>query len=636
MGEVKDLPIEELQRKIECCYEIKQRVNAIANLFIKRGSGVNVQFDDTIEAPAQIDMTDFRITLNPKMIAEIFQKNFPEVDDYIYESQELSIMVVGFVLHEIAHYLYSPGPVQMEEAYKKFSFYSDNGEIKPVPVGFVSLTSNFVEDSHIQTQFLKDFPSKLYYKAIQMLQNIIQGGEGLKEYEEALKQGMLSVENQLFYLILRAYNPDNGSIKNFFGHRELFAFSDISLKKFDEALFHINTDERCKYVAGTVAPSLYEDLKNFYKDNPPPPPPPGKPPIGPGGDPPIDGQPPIGPGGDPPVDPPTDPPIGPGGQPGNNPPKEPKDPIDIDEKIGQAIDNIMKKIFENKNRGELKDDKKKKTSAKGHAAAGSGCFCHPLTGEATSIGQVIGDMYTEFSANLSKIHNIENTRETRLDEGDRIDVDLLPEFEMEGNLDIYEENLNLVQNKNIVCSFIVDASGSMGMHGRSTQCKALTTSICHALEDIGMKTSVILFADCADLVKDYDEPLVFESGRSNLLYALSKYWRSGGTSPSGAFHMLEEMGTGSSCDEDTIKILFFITDGETSKSEKKQVMESVDNLTAAGWLIFPIGIDFNRDTIEEIEEMLNGIKVKNYTSSELSTKLPEDLYNVLEDQILIK
>ena len=101
------------------------------------------------------------------------------------------------------------------------------------------------------------------------------------------------------------------------------------------------------------------------------------------------------------------------------------------------------------------------------------------------LSQLSQQLYESCSQSLQKLYNLENSTETRLHDGE-IDDSIMHEWFTEKNIDIFKKDINLVQNRNIIVTFILDRSGSMG-GSRFMSSVAMICALAHAFEDINIK-----------------------------------------------------------------------------------------------------------------------------------------------------
>ena len=81
--------------------------------------------------------------------------------------------------------------------------------------------------------------------------------------------------------------------------------------------------------------------------------------------------------------------------------------------------------------------------------------------------------------------------------------------------------------------------------------------------------------------------------------------------------------------------MFFLTDGEMgSTSIEKTVQQTIEELTERGhWLIVSIGIDFSEQETANLARFTAPGIVKAYTTDELSSKLGEDIFDLITEFI---
>ena len=88
-------------------------------------------------------------------------------------------------------------------------------------------------------------------------------------------------------------------------------------------------------------------------------------------------------------------------------------------------------------------------------------------------------------------------------------------------------------------------------------------------------------------------------------------------------------------DEDTVKLLFFMTDGcMDGRDVEGDVQEDIFELSQKGWNIASIGLDFDQDDLERLQSFTQPGIAKSYKSSELVSVLGEDIYNTIVDNFI--
>lgn len=269
--------LQELRQEIYS--HVKQGIDTCAHtfgMFLKKSA--TIYYSDVAEAPAQIDLESYEMTMNPKLISEeivgVIQnvvdsgRDFEEAFDGIitafncfqssrYYNDTVKITAsfkLFLTLHEIGHYLYSPD-ISMIKKYA--TIYCPQ-----VPPELVMAILNIVEDGFIQAQFRKEYPGRVYDQAFKLGQKYLQGdvdgyGEHIKNDEK------ISIHNKLYYFILRAYNEGEADVLNMWGHPEKLGWSKETVMAFDEAQVFTDCESRCQYVTEELVPRIFADLVEY-------------------------------------------------------------------------------------------------------------------------------------------------------------------------------------------------------------------------------------------------------------------------------------------------------------------------------------------------------------------------------------
>ena len=679
--------IEEYQNSflnnIDAAVRYENYANKVIALFVKGG----MSFDYHIDAPACVEMTgEFQIMINPHKVAEMIAGSLEFTEDeleawprkeryegsylyynFLYEKarERIAPTVLYLALHEIAHALYS-APYNISKACR-------DAFAKNIPTQLVALIENIVEDVYIQTEFLRNYPAVRYREAMLQGQARFQGGKTLENYKEQVKsEEQIAIYNKLYYFILRGYNPENADIKNLFGVKEKMGWSEETVRLFDKAQFISNKEKRCRFVSEELAQSVYKDLlkssmeeieammsadgegeegeegeggqegqghgkgrgKGRGKSS-------GDPEVGDGdgdGDEDAEGQ--EGQSGG-----------SSGGKGhGNGQGKSGKNGNGtaaaaqkaIDEQIKKAAEELLKKIGEDRKREDASSVIKRETAKnrEDRILRGCGVRTSDLSSDAMQLSNLGQSLYDSFSENLCKLHNLENTEITRLDQGE-LDENLITEFYSERNLEIFKERNDVVQNRDIAVTFILDRSGSMGggKYGRLAVSSSIIAAACHAFDDVGIKTSIFVFDDESIRIKEFDEDAVFNGYSSNIYNKIISMGCGGSTNPTGAFEALVSDPQYTNLDEDTGKILFFLTDGCMDCGRggrvESRIQQVIRELIDKGWFVMPIGIDFMSHELAHLQSFTAPAKAMAFNSSTLTQTLGEVIYNTIVDNFIL-
>lgn len=628
-----------------------------------------LRWDSSISAPAQINMESREVSINPEMLGgmveQVLTENPGKFCPPLRKSvEELLVELTSkyLLLHEIGHDLYSPSAEAMARALQNST----------TPQQLLAFCSNIVEDSFIQVEFQKEYPGSDYREAFRFGQLYYQGD--LTGYDKAINDPVTlmmgdPVYQMLYYFILRAYNELAPKVIRLFDSK-LLPWQEDTLAMFDQAQHTVDTDTRLKTTI-KFAELAYRDLKQAAQDNKIPQP------QGGGGSGQGFGLQQEGQGGggqqqdqtqngqaangqqqdDPNAQSGKDQPQGQGQDQGQNQspagagnqqkpqqgkqPQGQQEPKTLEQQINDAAKELNKKLGESgKSRPgrteQAQKDLRKRAAGKGAAigAQAMGIRRTELGDNSQFLKEDAYRLYEECSTWWAKIFNESDYTLHGLDEGD-VDPALIEQWWTEKNHQIFCRDVQVHQGKNIQVIFILDHSGSMGggSWGRFGTCARVLTAMCHAFDDAHIRSTIYDFGNDVCLLKTANEQPELCGAESNVLAALLGSRTGGGTDPSKAFEAL--------CDdpafmEDDEKIVFFLTDGEMgSGGIEATVQHCIQTLTERGhWLFISIGLDFSPSEVKTLEAFTKPGIVKAYTSSEVSSKLGEDIFNLITEQFI--
>lgn len=234
---------------------------------------VYVSFDNHFNGLAAINMINYQIKINPKLLVTKILEAYPiswEEDEQISDVTYWDTVVRYrkycrdyrdfCLLHEIGHYLYT-------DSYKNLKAYAE--ELCPDIPGFlVSYVNNVVEDSVIQKRFCIDFNTDSIIDVFKFGIYITQGAIPVQSFteivnkveESGVQNFELNIKQKLFYFIMKVYNEYDDNVQEMWKHPEYFAWSQETLEAFDTAVKITDTQLRCRYTTGTFAPLIYKDL----------------------------------------------------------------------------------------------------------------------------------------------------------------------------------------------------------------------------------------------------------------------------------------------------------------------------------------------------------------------------------------
>ena len=242
----------------------------IAKLFLKERLSIN--FDSSFPACAGIDMEDFRIFFNPKLISAtsseiLLHKEKEEIEAHLphhgggdFCEEFVRTYKEGLILHEIGHYKHSVPFTQEWDNYQKYcpSYKVRDDLVTNIPFELVKFEGNVIEDSYIQTAILKEYPARRYKNALFFLQTFSQ--EPSRYLENLKSLDKIPIQGKLYYFILRAYHPDNEDIMNYNSLKEKLGWSPETIKAFDKACTIIDSQARSRFTMEVVAPLVMKDL----------------------------------------------------------------------------------------------------------------------------------------------------------------------------------------------------------------------------------------------------------------------------------------------------------------------------------------------------------------------------------------
>lgn len=607
-------------------------------------NNAELRWDPQISAPAQINMETREVSMNPEMLGRMVEQTLTENPNSFTgtpgkSGAELLVELTSryLLLHEIGHDLYSPSAEAMTQVLQNST----------TPQQLLAFCSNIVEDSFIQVEFQKEYPGSDYREVFRFGQLYYQGD--LNGYDKVINDPATlmmgdPVYQMLYYFILRAYNELAPKVIRLFDSK-LLPWQEDTLAMFDQAQHTVDTDTRLKTTV-KFAELVYRDLKQAAQDNKIPqggssgqgsgPQQEGQ---GGGGQQQSQGQDhgqnqsPAGAGSQ--QKPPQ------GGQPqgqGQGAAQTPQKTLE--QQIEDAAKELNKKLGESgKSRPgrteQAQKDLRKRVAGKGAAigAQAMGIRRTELSDNTQFLKEDAYRLYEECSTWWAKIFNESDYTLHGLDEGE-VDQALIEQWFTEKNPQIFCRDVQVHQGKDIQVIFILDHSGSMGgTWSRFGSCARVLTAMCHAFDDARIRSTIYDFGNDVCLLKTADEQPELCGAESNVLAALLGSRTGGGTNPRKAFEALCDDPTFMGDDE---KIVFFLTDGEMGNgSIEATVQRCIQTLTDRGhWFFVSIGLDFDPSEVKNLEAFTKPGIVKAYTSSEVTSKLGEDIFNLITEEFI--
>lgn len=618
-------------------------------------SQATVGWSTKISAPAQIDMGSKQVTMNPQlvgaMVADVMERTqraaleaFRTERFSTLEGTLVTMTGQYLLLHEIGHHRYSPTVDMLTAALKNSS----------VPQGLSAFCSNVVEDSFIQVEFQKDFPGSEYRRIWQYGQMYYDGN--LEGYDKTLKDPTAMAQDpiyhMLYYFILRAYNELEPKVIRLFDSPVL-PWQPDTLQIFDQAQHTVDTATRLKTTM-QFAELVMRDLKQSpevqqaiqqqkkQKQNQGQGQGQGQ---GSGQGQQSDGNGTEQNGGEAPQNQQAGQAQGQAQGQSNGKSQQSgsggASVGNLDEAVNQATEQLNRQLGETNQPKQSRTDANKtacQKRAKTHSAAigaqAMGIRRKELPNECAELSSKAMALYEDCSIQWAKLFNQSDYTIHGLDEGE-VDPALVTEWFTEKNHRIFCQDVRVRQGKNIQVIFILDHSGSMGgyrLGSRFSLCANTLAAMCHAFDEAKIESTIFDFGTHVCLVKTVDEAPELNGRSSNVLRGLQDSGSGGGTDPSRAWESIREDPAFANEDE---KIVFFLTDGEMgSTSIEKTVQQTIEELTERGhWLVVSIGIDFSEQETANLARFTAPGIVKAYTTDELSSKLGEDIFDLITEFI---
>ena len=162
-----------------------------------------LRLDYNVNSLAYMNHISKTIVVNPlyylSCIDPMFDKLLPPDYDWKLYYKWINFIskgFVGIVCHEIGHALYTISPAESEQIVKSLGTFT--------PDYFIHFCSNVVEDSYIQNKMKDRFRWNLVKDGINISTSMFQGFTTCEEFKEKKE---FSVQDKLFYFILKSYNP---------------------------------------------------------------------------------------------------------------------------------------------------------------------------------------------------------------------------------------------------------------------------------------------------------------------------------------------------------------------------------------------------------------------------------------------
>ena len=253
-----------------------KRASLLAGVFMGRKSGCTIKKDTSLTYMAGIDLSDNTIYVNYDRIVENLFASLPfifkhkDVFDFLFckndydDVIDIDLLCYYFccylMLHEIGHYLYT---LPLKEI---------NLDALPIiaqmnlPLSFVKVSHNMVEDSFLQRRLQLDYPVRSYRDVFLLGTTIVQGALAKEDFKCLLtEKPVLSIRDKLFYLILRSYNRNDQEVMSMFNQDDKIGWTDEVLEKFDNAICILDSYDRAHYVNYELIPAMFDVLHEVVK-----------------------------------------------------------------------------------------------------------------------------------------------------------------------------------------------------------------------------------------------------------------------------------------------------------------------------------------------------------------------------------
>ena len=581
------------------------------------GKPVYIIIDNTFDGMAALNLVDYNITFNPNAIAKALQTAHPQG----YSADVEESFHIFLVLHEIAHFIFSPTYEQLLAAIAKYP---------EIPDELQGLDSNIVEDSLIQPVMSKQYPSRVFKKAWATGTPIIQGAIAAKDYIQTLDPN--NVEGVLFYFVLRAYNLKDENVRSMWNNNPKLPWSQKTLDLFDTTITIADKEDRVDKSCGELSQSIYNDLLksniNPQKKNQ------GNNQGQGNGQGQGQGQ---GQGSNQ---------SGQSNGQGQSPvPKEV-----MDKAIREAAANLNKQL----NASPTKQQQANVSNAQGGTGigkSGKGAANFDAKFDADSVQRRLQDLdagmmgeyqvgvttidnlnyagrmndlgkqlYQIVAPIFARIHNEEPYWRYGLEEGDEIDQDSLTDFFINKDMHIYKDFIKPRDARKFNITFFLDDSGSM--EKRFKNCANILTALAHGFEEAEIATQIYLFSSTIRKIKDLSTWSSLNGDVSDILGAIINSYEDGGTNiVQGLEYYLQQE---SFDDRECVNIVFILTDGSVNNSGRaaQLVREMLNRKVYVKGIGLELG--YNIDWIPDS---------KDYTQSEILNNLGPEIADFLDDII---
>lgn len=246
-------------------------------------------------------------------------------------------------------------------------------------------------------------------------------------------------------------------------------------------------------------------------------------------------------------------------------------------------------------------------------------------------------LYNFASTLFKSIYNFDVDEQSYLDNGE-IDENIMTDFYTEKSLNIFSQKVELVETRKIKIIFMIDDSGSM-CGSRRENCIMVVPPLIHAFEDNDIRCALYSFGSDCHLLKDFDDSaILLDNSKSNITKIMHDVNDSGSTNIVPALMSLAQREYPDK--EDEVYVLFVFTDGgfddtSTASNLFKYLREELK------FNLFGVTIDqsYGVESLKYClfqEDYENNDDVHNYTSEELVTKLPQDIYSTIVDKFILK
>lgn len=549
----------------------KQAKSIVRSLLSKYGLTV----DNTVDALAFMNHDTKSIVINEHQLCLQLDAYWDKTSRYQFR-EFMRRTYLGLICHEIGHAFYTLPPSESEKLYSG-----------SCPAFFIHFCANVVEDSYIQKAFKSQFSWGLIKDAVDTSTAVFQG---MQTAENFAQKTDFSIQDKLFYFILKSYNP----------YITMPAALGIPQELEDEFLsFYYHPDNKERFIRTTIwAEKLYDLLKQDVQK-----------PTPPGGSPgtPDDSQDPQGP---------SDPnaPHNPNAK-GKN--SNTLTPEEVEAAIKDIIDNLSKQtgIGNGKTIGDFDKSNQKSMdiSVKTELSSNITRAVKPSTG--LPFDDLFNKLLHDYNLNFRRLqlHTFNgiayNQTKGKLYTPKIYKSSLTPK--------IFTREIGNKRDMDLYFNIIIDMSGSMD--ATYPLLIDMVTPLLYSLESLNSKSEALLFSNDTVKLKDYHDHNI-----KDLYGTARKTFQGGGTDLLPAllytFNVVKQRLHKDKC-------VIVVTDGQTDNHEEcKQLIQGLKRLNVS---VLGIGLRLGSYDLKCCQELF-GQDLLTYDSDEdMAARLAGDLITFL-------